>query len=196
LAITSTGYMVTNTPDAVKALKSFTVSLWVNMPINTGAAGLVNVAHSQNFWGNLDIFYDNGGTATTGVLKAHVFNSSGTTAGVDAWEGGYTVASPWGAWTQIVVTYDNTAGTVTVYYNGKSAGNNTPAGFAPLDWSKATQMSFGTLQFQTTPSLTSNTGSQGWAASINGTLDQVRIYNVALSSTQVDALFNLEKAGR
>ena len=55
------------------------------MPLNTGATGLVSVAHSQNFWGNLDIFFDNGGTATTGVLKVHVFNNSASTSGTDAW---------------------------------------------------------------------------------------------------------------
>ncbi|MGN6181285.1 MAG: LamG domain-containing protein [Mucilaginibacter sp.] len=196
LQVSSTGYMVTNTPSAVKSLKSFTLSVWVNMPLNTGAAGVVSVAHSQNFWGNLDIFFDNGGTATTGVLKVHAFNNSGSTTGVDGWEGGYKVQNPWGVWTQIVVTYDNTAGLITVYYDGASAGTNTPTGFAPLDWSKANQMIFGALQFQSNPSLTSATTSQGWAASVNGVIDQVRVYNTALSSSQVDALYHLEKLGR
>lgn len=196
LQVSSTGYMVTNTPSAVKSLHSFTISVWVNMPINTGAAGLVSVAHSQNFWGNLDIFFDNGGSATTGVLKVHVFDDSGTTSGKDAWEGGYTVTNPWNTWTQVIVTYDDSASTVTVYYDGAVAGTNTVAGFAPLDWSKANQMIFGALQFQSTPSLTSATTSQGWAASVNGVIDQVRVYNAALSSTQVDALYHLEKLGR
>jgi hypothetical protein len=194
--VSSTGYVVTNTPAAVKNLKSFSISAWVNMPLNTGAAGIVGVAHSQNFWGNFDIFFDNGGTATTGVLKVHVFNNSSTTSGVDAWEGGYTVQNPWNTWTQIVVTYDNTSGTVTVYYDGASVGTNTPAGFVPLDWSSADQMVFGALQFQTNPSLTAATTSQPWAASINGTLDQVSIYNTALSSTQIDALYHLQKLSR
>jgi len=196
LQIPANSYMVTNTPDAVKALHSFTISTWVNMPINTGAAGIVSVAHSQNFWGNFDIFFDNGGSATKGVLKVHVFNSSGSTTGKDAWEGGYSVANPWGTWTQVAVTYDDSSSTVTVYYNGSVAGTNTVSGFAPLDWSKATQMVFGTLQFQTNPSLTSATGSQGWAASVNGVVDQVRIYNKVLSSSEVSALYNLEKLGR
>jgi hypothetical protein len=196
LQVTSTGYAYLNTPAAVKALKSFTIGAWVKMPINTGAAGIVSVAHSQNFWGNLDIFFDNGGTATTGVLKVHAFNNSGSTSGVDGWEGGYTVTNPWNTWTQIVVTYDNTAGLITVYYDGASVGTNTPTGFAPLDWSSANQMIFGALQFQSNPSLTSATTSQGWAASVNGVIDDVTVYNVALSSTQVDALYHLQKLSR
>lgn len=196
LQVPAGSYMVTNTPDAVKAIHSFTLSTWVNMPLNTGAAGIVSVAHSQNFWGNLDIFFDNGGSATTGVLKVHVFNNSGSATGADAWEGGYTVANPWGVWTHVVVTYDDTASTVNVYYDGALAGTNTVSGFAPLDWSKANQMVFGTLQFQTNPSLTTNTGSQPWAASVNGVVDQVRIYSKVLSATEVSALYNLEKLGR
>jgi hypothetical protein len=196
LQVSSTGYVVTNTPTAVKSLHSFTISVWVNMPLNTGAAGIVSVAHTQNFWGNFDIFFDNGGTATTGVLKVHVYNKSGSITGSDAWEGGYTVSKPWNTWTQILVTYDDTASTVNVYYDGALAGTNTVTGFAPLDWSQVGQMVFGTLQFQTNPSLTAGSGSQPWAASVNGAIDQVRVYNTPLSATEASALYSLEKTGR
>lgn len=196
LNVPANGYAVSNVPDAVKSLHSFTISTWVKMPQNTGAAGVIDIAHTDNFWGNFDIFFDNGGTATTGVLKVHVWNKSGSTSGSDAWEGGYTVANPWNAWINILVTYNNDTSTVTVFYNGSSAGTNTAAGFAPLDWSGAKKMSFGTLQFQTTPSLTTATGKQDWAASIGGTIDQVRIYSKVLSASQVTALYNLEKLGR
>lgn len=192
----TSAYAVSDVPAAVKALKSFTISTWVKMPLNTGATGIVDIAHTDNFWGNFDIFFDNGGTATTGVLKVHVWNKSTSTTGSDAWEGGYTVANPWNVWINIQVTYDDSKSTVTVYYNGSVAGTNNAAGFAPLDWSAAQKMVFGTLQFQTNPSLTTATGSQGWAANVNGAIDQVRIYNKALSSSEVSALYNLEKLGR
>ena len=190
-------YAVSDVPAAVKALHSFTISMWVNMPQNTtGAVGILDIAHSQNFWGNLDIFFDNGGSATTGVLKVHAYNNAGSTSGVDGWEGGYSVANPWNTWIQVAVTYDDSSSTITVYYNGAAVGTNTPGGFAPLDWSAASKMVFGTLQFQTTPSLTSATGSQGWASYVTGTMDQVRVYKAVLSSTEVSALYNLEKLGR
>ncbi len=196
LMVPANAYVVSDVPAAVKALHSFTISTWVNMPINTGAAGIIDIAHTDNFWGNFDMFFDNGGTATTGVLKVHVWNKSASTSGSDAWEGGYTVANPWGSWINVQVTYNDATSTVNVYYNGALAGTNTAAGFAPLDWSAAQKMVFGTLQFQTTPSLTSATTSQGWAASVNGTVDQVRIYSKALSASEASALYNLEKLGR
>ena len=77
-------------------------------------------------------------------------------------EGGYTVTNPWNVWTQVLVTYDNSSSTVDVYYDGASVGTNTVTGFAPLDWSQAGPMIFGTLQFQTNPSLTSASGANSW----------------------------------
>ena len=205
LIATGNSYVVTNTPDAVKALTDFTISVWVKMPLNTGAAGIVGVSHTSNFWGNFDIFYDNGGNATTGQLKVHVFNNAAladapNNGSSNAWEGAYAVTNPWDKWTHIAVTYtghytDSTS-MVKVYYNGVSVGTNEVKAFAPLDWSKAGPMVFGTLQFQTNPSLTTNTGAQSWAAPVNGDIDQVRVYNAALSASQIDGLYNLEKAGR
>jgi len=191
------GYVISSVPANVKSLHSFTISTWVNMPKNTtGAIGVLGIAHSQNFWGNFDIFFDNGATDTSGVLKVHVFNNAASTSGSDAWEGGYAVSNPWNKWINISVTYDDTKSTVNVYYNGALAGTNTAAGFAPLNWSGAQKMVFGTLQFQTNPSLTSATGSQGWAGYLLGATDQVRIYSEVLSASQISALYNLEKVGR
>jgi len=190
------GYVVSDVPAGIKSLKSFTISIWMKTPQNTGAMGLISIAHTQNFWGNFDIFFDNGGSATKGVLKVHAYNNAGSTSGIDAWEGGYSVDNPWNVWTQVLVTYDDTSGTVTVYYNGASVGTNTVAAFPSLDWSAAQKMVFGTLQFQTNPSLTAATGSQPWAANVTGTLDQVRVYNKVLSAPQISALYNLEKLGR
>ena len=51
LDISSTGYVQSNTPAAVKALTSFTISVWVKMPLNTGATGLVSVANTPKFLG-------------------------------------------------------------------------------------------------------------------------------------------------
>lgn len=193
-------YVLYDTPAGIKSSKSFTASVWVNMPQNTSATGLIDLQNDQpggaGFWGSLAIFFDNGGTSSTGVLKVHAFNKSGSSTGIDGWEGGYTVADPWNTWINVTVTFDADASTIYVYYNGALAGKNTVTGFAPLDWTNAKKLVFGTLQFQTTPSLTANTGAQDWAGYVTGTLDQIRFYNKSLSASQVLALYNLEKAGR
>jgi len=189
-------YVVSNVPPAVQNLHSFTISTWYNMPLNVGATGLIGIANPQGFWGNFDIFFDNGGTATTGVLKVHVFNNGASSTGVDAWEGGYTVNNPWNSWNNIAVTYNDTTSTVIVYYNGSKIGTNTAAGFAPLNWTGAKQMVFGALQFQTDPSLTAATGSQGWAGYVAGSMDEVRVYNRVLSGIEVSSLVALQGKGK
>jgi hypothetical protein len=190
-------YVITDAPAAVKALHSFTFTVWYNMPENTsGIVNLVDVVNNQYFWGNLDIFIENPPNATTGNLKVHAFNNGGSSTGTDAWEGDYLIDNAYNVWNQIDVTYDDNSGTVTVFYNGASVGSNTPTGFTPLNWSGVKQMVFGTVQFETNPSLTSATGSQSWASYLVGKMDQVRVYDEVLSGSQISALYNLEKLGR
>jgi len=60
----------------------------------------------------------------------------------------------------------------------------------------ATKIIFGTLQFQTTPSLGTAGGSQGWAGYLTGQLDEVRVYDVALSASDLKALIILQGKGK
>jgi len=192
-------YVITAAPTAITSLHSFTASVWYNMTEaqnSNGIVNLVDVVNSQYFWGNLDIFLENPKDQTTGQVKVHMFNNGASSTGVDGWEGDYVIDNAFGQWNQVTVTYNDGTGTITVYYNGASVGSNTPTGFAPLNWSGVTQMVFGTVQFQTNPSLTSATGSQPWANYLTGSMDQVRFYDEVLSTTQVSALYNLEKLGR
>jgi hypothetical protein len=57
-------------------------------------------------------------------------------------------------------------------------------------------MVFGTVQFQTTPSLTSSHGSESWASYLTGAMDELRIYNKALSAENVNALVVLQGKGK
>jgi hypothetical protein len=197
----NSAYVLSNTPTAIQNLHSFTFSVWVKMPENTdGAVGIMDMANDQSgnpgFWGSMAIFFDNGGTDNTGVLKIHAFNVAGSPTGIDGWLGGYTVNNPWGGWINVCVTYDDSTSTFVVYYNGASIGTSTVAGFAPLNWKAATKMVFGTLQFQTTTSLTVSTGAQDWASYQVGETDEVRVYNRVLTNTEVGSLVALQHRGK
>jgi hypothetical protein len=194
-------YALSDVPAAIQSLHSFTFSVWANMPENTnGAVGLMDIANDQKgdpgFWGSMAIFFDNGATAKTGVLKLHAFNVAGGATGIDGWLGGYTVNNPWGGWINVTVTYDDSTSTFVVYYNGSSLGSTTVTGFAPLNWTAAKKMVFGTLQFQTTPSLTTSTGAQSWASYQVGLTDEVRVYNRALTTVEVGSLVALQRRGK
>jgi hypothetical protein len=185
-------YVVSATPAAIQNLTSFTFTSWVHSPQNTnGIVGIMDIAHADNFWGNLTVFWENGGTATSGNLKIHVNNN-----GVDAWLGNYAVADPWDKWINIAVSYDETSSTFKIYINGSILATKTQAGYGPLHFQLASNMVFGTVQFQTNPSLTSATTSQPWASYLTGQLDEVRIYNKALSDNDVSAIVKLEGRGK
>ncbi|HZY37626.1 MAG TPA: LamG domain-containing protein [Mucilaginibacter sp.] len=191
------GYVITSVPAAVKALHSFTLTTWYKMPENTtGIVNLVDVANNQYFWGNLDMFIENPPSATSGNLKVHLFDNGGSSTGTDLWAGDYVITSAFNQWNQVGVTYDDATSTAVVYYNGAPVGTATSTGFAPLNWTGVSQMVFGTVQFQTNPSLTSATGSQPWASYLVGAMEHVRIYNTVLTAAEASALYNLEKLGR
>lgn len=192
LQTTGNSYVVFNAGSAIQNLHSFTVSSWVNAPQNTtGIAGVLDIANSGNFWGNLTVFFENGGTPTSGVLKIHVNNN-----GADAWLGNYTITEPWNKWINVGVTYDAGTSTFKVFVNGAKIATQTIAGFGSLVFQNATKMVFGTVQFQTTPSLTTTHGTEPWASYLNGQLDEVRIYNKALSESEVGSLVKLEGRGK
>lgn len=191
------GYVISAAPPAVKALHSFTLTVWYINPENTnGLINPVDIVNNQYFWGNFDLFIENPPSATSGQLKLHMFNNGASTSGQDLWAGDYVITSAYNQWNQIGVTYNDATGTAVVYYNGVAAGTATNAAFTPLNWSGVTQMVFGTVQFETNPSLTSATGSQPWANYITGAMDHVRIYNTVLTASEASALYHLEQIGR
>ncbi|GAB3335945.1 hypothetical protein GCM10027299_45480 [Larkinella ripae] len=187
------GYVLFDPTDAILKLQSFTVGYWVNSPSTTAAGGiigLVGLSQKDGFWGNLEMFFENGGTATDGILKAHIQNGT-----KDAWVEKKDIVNLYNSWNHIALSYDATSSTFSLYVNGAKAATSTVEKFGNLAWNKPGQLVFGTVQFQTTPSLTTAATNQSWASYLTGSLDEVRIYNVALKADEIDALVKLESRG-
>lgn len=185
-------YVLFDPGSAITGLHSFTVTSWVNTPQNTdGIVGLLDLANSNSFWGNLTIFFENGSTADKGLLKIHVNNN-----GTDAWLGNYELTNPWNNWMNIAVTYDAATSTFKVFINGSKIDTKTIDNYGPVAFQNASRMVFGTVQFQPEPSLTSASGAQDWASYLTGSLDEVRIYNSALAESDINALVKLEGRGK
>ncbi len=184
-------YVTSNASDAIKNLKSFTVTSWVNSPMNAnGIVGVLDLSNTKAFWGNLTVFFENGATATDAILKIHVNNN-----GKDAWLGNYTVKNIWNTWANIAVSYDAPTSTFKVFVNGSKIATQTIENFGELKFTDVGKIAFGTVQFQTTPSL--NGGEkQSWASYLTGQLDEVRIYNKALSESEINSLVKLEGRGK
>lgn len=175
---------------AVKAMTQYTVSFWVNTPQNTGATGIFSLGDTQGFWGNINVFFENGGTTTLARFKA-LYNDNGASFDNNIQD----VQNGFNNWVQYVITYDG-AGNFKSYVNGSLARTATQANMGPIRFINVGPIVFGTLHFMTVPSSTSATGAQDWAGYLPGKMDEVRIYNKALTAIEVSALSILERQGR
>lgn len=189
-------YVLFNPTEAIADMKSLTITYWVNAPSTAppvsgdGIIGTVGLSNTTQFWGNIDMFFENGSTKDAAKFRARVRN--GLSDVVLAKDG---IPAVFDNWTNIAITYNETNSTLSLYVNGLLSGSTT-ASFGPANFTDIGPMVFGTVQFQTTPSLTSNTGKQSWAGFLTGALDEVRIYNTALSPSDINALVKLEGRGK
>lgn len=196
-------YLFDNPGNVIPKLTAYTISFWMNAPQNTSFGyGILSLNNPTDFWGSLDIYLDNGSTSSTGQFKVHMNNANATNSGQFL---GVKINDPWNKWVHMVVTYDNSTTVTTsnfnIYQNGTPVFSTlikdaNGSNFGSIKFPNPTKMVIGTWQFQTTPSLTSGATSQPWAGSFGGALDELRIYNKALTVLEVSALFKLEKQGR
>jgi hypothetical protein len=190
------GKALTGNPDAskkayaIQAMKQYTVSCWVNTPQNVGATGIVGLGDTKNFWGNINIFFENGGTTTMSRIKT-IYADNGATLDNNIQD----IANGFNTWVQYVITYDG-AGNFRSYVNGTLARTNTVATMKDIRFTNVGPIVFGALHFKTVPSSTTGSPGEDWAGYIPGKIDEVRIYNRALTSTEVSALSILERQGR
>jgi hypothetical protein len=107
------------------------------------------------------------------------------------------VSNLFNVWTNVSVSYDASSSTFRLFVNGAQVNSGTLSTVSgPLSFADIGNIVFGTTQFQTTPSQTSGTTSQPWASYLTGQMDEVRIYNKALSALDLQALIVLQGKGK
>jgi hypothetical protein len=182
--------------DTLANLGSFTLAFWMNGagPVQGGAQGLFAISHKTQFWGNLEVFlenWSNAADASEAFLKVHLFNDNRPANG-EQWNE-VKIPGVLNKWSHIAVTYNAANSQFSIYANGAATGivNKVLDGgnYGKIKFKDFNGMVLGSFAFQTTPSLT-NHGPEGWAKSFNGSLDQFRIYNQALSAGEIVALYN------
>ncbi len=188
-----------------------------------GAQGLFTLVNAADFWGGINIFLENRGLNDGDSLKLKIFTNN-KRAGV-VWQGQSPVIwipAARNQWVHVAVTYDATSSRFTAYINGAVAGKmdvpygpvangtyiqyaNDPGGLAnpngaplhgDIQLPASSQMVIGSHQFTTTPALNAGGTQQPWATTYAGLLDELRIYNKALTASEVNSLYQLEAAGR
>jgi hypothetical protein len=186
--------LFTPTPE-ISNLSSFTLSFWSYVDFVDsdesggidGVIGLVNFSNVGRFWGNIDFFIENGSNPTDGAdMRLHITNGTSETWITNVND----QTSVFNKWSQHVLTYDDASKTFNYYLNGNLATTAAASWDTGLDFQDLGPMVMGCVQFQTKPSLTSATSSQPWASYLTGELDEVKIYNRALTAEQVNNSFN------
>jgi len=186
-------YVLATPSAAVKGMKSFTISEWYNSPPpSTGIIGIFSLANTGSFWGNIDVFFENGSSNTNGMVRIHIANGDNdNTFATD------NVQNLFNKWVNFTFSYDAASSTCTLYIGGAKVSSTKLGGLTgDLNFKNIGNLVFGCVQFQTDPSQTTATGKQDWASYLTGQMDELRIYNKALSPAEINAMVALEARGK
>jgi len=210
------GYAVYPTIAALNgpnAIKSVSVSLWVNFANNGSQASeffaLSQPSALQTDWlAVLNVAAETGSPASSTDLTFHSW--IGTYTGTNRSGGGdninnygnlgtdyQNVTGKANTWVHYVMRYDATGENIDLFANSIRVSNNnfrTRTGLGPLLAPATTQVLLG--GFPTGATGFNLSGIQSWQALLTGSIDELRVYNKALSDLEISALFQLEKQGR
>jgi len=189
--------------DTLRNLGSFSLSLWMNGtgPVADGAQGIFAISSSTEFWGNLEIFLENYSSTTdpnAAWIKIHMLNAGVALGNGEEWtsDDNTKLTNVLNKWTHIALTYDAANSKLNLYKDGVATNisNKTLGGgnYGKIKFNNFNGMVLGSFAFQTNPTLSSH-GPESWAKSFNGSLDQFRLYNKALTAAEITELFTTKK---
>ncbi|MBR1807825.1 MAG: LamG domain-containing protein [Paludibacteraceae bacterium] len=146
--------------------------------------GLTN---SEDFWGQLAFVLDRGGLDSTDSLAVKVAING------DMWAvPGLNPAFVAGRWTHVVASFkveSDALQTLTLYVNGAPVeGLSWNFDDRPVtDFAKSTMVLFGQWRQKALEG-----GTDEWMGDMDGDLDEVRLYNIALTAEEAKALYDAE----
>ena len=202
-----TGYLKYNlaATNCIKSLKSFTFSAWVKRPA-LGSGAIFSVNGGTSDWGStMHFMFDNSGVGEDGATYQQ-FN-----ARIDSYKEGEDgvmfQASCWpnvqgpefakvDQWFHVARTYDTTTGAWVVYVDGVQTHDGVheygdPVGpFGDLDLNSETMNA---LYIGGWAAIIDGVNNQGWMTYFNGSIDEVRMYNRALTAAEIGKLWQEEK---
>ena len=190
----SDAYILANTPSLLKEvvpnIGSCTIAFWMKSAKNTAAQGLFSIPNKVKFWGNFDLFLENHNSPTQAFFKIHILNQT-SKENDERWVEA-KIDNVFGEdWMHLAFVYEGKTSTITVYRNGESAFTKELAGCGDLKFNNvAASLAIGAFQFSTQPSLTTGAGAQSCASNFPGQLDQFRLYDKAMSASEVQSLYS------
>ncbi|MBS1535159.1 MAG: hypothetical protein JST78_08785 [Bacteroidetes bacterium] len=220
------GYLAYPAISSLNSASSMTISLWANVSNNGSTPSMFFQmtrpidASSDEWAGSINFMSETGWKAATvdsltvkglAVIKnpdnSANWQDTRNTIKLDAGMIAENAANPTGTqhvaapnknggkWAHYVMVWDGEAGTFKVYANGQKISNpkwETRGGGSALNlnfFSPAKPLigTFGSVIHGTPDS---------WQKSLTGKLDEIRVWDKALSAADINSLYELEKAGR
>jgi hypothetical protein len=188
IQVKSPGYVNSNITNTVAALGSFTMVCWIQQPASLSSGPTTYMPFSLNkagySWEQTKFFmlFDRADNAT---------NTYGKICLMDQW---FDKGQVWpkmldGNWHQMTISFDAVSGALRVYIDGTLLSQSSTASFAPqTNFSGADSFTLGGPDDATN-------AANGWMNALSGNLDEFRIFNKVLSSTEVSALYALQSHG-
>jgi len=216
----NSGYMdYPSIPALVIADGSISISCWAKITNTKASEGAVSTISpllsfsggpNKNV-GNLSLFGNTHGLVTSDSIQLkgefHFKKSDGTEFGGDCInmikkESWMDSTHTWnankigGVWAHVVYVYDGTNAKNRLYVNGVKISNSaweSRNGGLPLPMSFFTPSRpiIGALA-----TVVDGTNADTWNAALKGSVDEIRVWKKALAAAEIDALYQLEKAGR
>ncbi len=183
---------------ALKTLDEFTLACWIKTPNTTsGAAKIFSLNGGDGFMGNLVLMQESQQLGDSVDMKFFFYdNSSADWKGQDVRKQSDKFLND--KWFHIVALYRKSSSTIELYANGKLvltgirySGPQPAGGVQPLLGamtlgSDMTKIHFGAWAQQVagTP--------ESWMSYYKGIVDEFRVYNKALSTAEITALYDAE----
>jgi hypothetical protein len=194
---TSEAYLEYNvaSTNLFKSMSEFTMGVWIKTPPAEGAADIFRLNGGDAFMGNLVLMLEGGSNADSLDIKAYMYNSTTEWKGQDIRKMHRSFLSD--RWVHIVFSYNKTTSTMTLYANGLPVATSIRyAGpkvgeVQPLMGNLTFESGMTKIHIGAWAQLLDGTG-QDWMKFYPGLLDELRIYNKALTDTEVKALYDAE----
>lgn len=200
------GYLFYNKDiPALDNMKTFTVMAWVQIQNNGGPNGytsmLFQLTKPQNIFGNINLGFETGWKpASNDTLVVHGWYTDPSGGLQDNRNDPFGnpsvggVINPPNTWVHVAMTVDNSnPANFLVYANGKSIGAYNSRGtnvYTPI--TPTTVIIGGWINNVPGIFHTNDT----WPHAFVGNIDDIRVYNKVLTPTEINAIYQLQLAGR
>jgi hypothetical protein len=199
----ASGYLSYGDIAALNSLPNMSVSLWANFDNNgSHPTAFFSLTRPNEWAGNVNLMSETGwkaaGNDTLVVKGLVVTNKDGNPSFQDTRNepsnGGVQTPTGVNKWQHLVMTWDGATSNFKMYVNGVKVSNpdwEQRGDTGPLSFFTPTRAIIGAWGTNV-----AGGNAEEWQKPMIGSVDEVRVYNKALSDAEIGSLFKLESAGR